>query len=432
MSARWRAAAGYWPLLCAAVFLAASATSSATSSAALSPADPDMLRSWSLDELVSRAAQRNPYVESQRSNALSSQYAVSAARWEYFPTPSVNVEGGRHGYLVTGALTQPLYSFGRIGADLRAAKSRASVAEAGIEEARYEIALRVMDAYGRLVAARSFREVYAEDIARLEALEGMMRRRVDTGLSASVDYNLVFTRLTLSQNNLTNYRAIEVSAVEALSQLVGVPIMAAQVEEPQGLAEQFFATTTDDLLSRAVAANPGLQRAEEQIDLARAEARAAERAAMPTIFARFEQRVADDEYYPSATPDTRVFLGVNYAFGAGLSTFDRAKSAQALVGAASSQRDAYLADLASQITADLENYRALRTLVGQLRESSEVQRQTFESYQRMFLAGKRSWLDLLNVTREQTEIERSLADAEVQFMIAAYRLKLLSGEFPWE
>ena len=153
---------------------------------------------------------------------------------------------------------------------------------------------------------------------------------------------------------------------------------------------------------------------------------------MPTIFARFEQRVADDQYYPSATPDTRVFVGVNYAFGAGLSTFDRARSAQALVGAASSQRDAYRADLASQITADLENWRALRSLVSQLRTSSELQRQTFESYHRMFLAGKRSWLDLLNVTREQTDIERSLADAEVQFMIAAYRLKLLAGEFPWE
>ena len=431
MPAKRRAAAGYWPFLCAALLLVAPATSGAGNAAELSAADSDMLRSWSLDELISRAAEHNPFVESQRSNALSSQYAVSVARWEYFPTPSVNVEGGGNGYLVTGALTQPLYSFGRIGADLKVAKSRASVAEAGIEEARYQIAMRVIDAYGRLVAARAFREVYGEDIARLEALEGMMRRRVETGLSASVDYNLVSTRLTLSQNNLTNYRAIEVSAVEALSQLVGVPIMAAQVEVQSGLAEQFIDTTADDLLARAEAANPGLQRAEEQIALARAEARSAERSAMPTVFARFEQRLADDQYYPSSTPETRVFVGVNYALGAGLSTFARARSAQALVGAAASSRDAYRADLASQITADLENWRALRSLVGQLRSSSVVQRQTFESYQRMFLAGKRSWLDLLNVTREQTEIERSLADAEVQFMIAAYRLKLLAGEFPW-
>jgi adhesin transport system outer membrane protein len=387
--------------------------------------------SWSLDRLLAQAAESNPQVLSQSDGARASAYEVSAARWEYFPSPSIESERGRHGYVATGALTQPVWTFGRIGASVGAAKARLSAAEASIEATRYQIALRVIDAYGRLIAARLGVRVYEADISRLEQLEGMMRRRVATGLSAPVDHNLVLTRLSLSRNTLTNYRAIEQSAIEALSQLVGQALNPASVVYDAEDGDAPLALAGEELLARSVQTNPALLKAEQEIGVAKADARVASRAMMPTIYARAEQRFADDRYYPSALPDTRVVFGVRFALGAGLASIERIRSSQALESAARNARDAYRADLAAEVAADLASWRAASSLVRELQASRSVQQQTFESYNRMFLAGKRSWLDVLNVTREQTDIERSLADAQVQLLIVRHRLRLKEGEFPW-
>ncbi|BBC73859.1 conserved hypothetical protein [Altererythrobacter sp. B11] len=398
------------------------------SDAALVQADHD---TWSLDRLIAQAAQTNPQVLAQSDNARASAYDVSAARWEYFPSPSIESERGQHGYVVTGTLTQPVWTFGRIGAGVKAAKARLSVAEASIEATRYQIALRVIDSYGRLLAAHLGAQVYEGEIARLEQLEGMMGRRVATGLSAPVDHNLVLTRLSLSRNTLTNYRAIEQSAAEALSQLVGLPLGPENVAYSGEEADEPLEFPPQELFDRSIDTNPALLRAEKEIGVAKAEARVASTAIMPTIYARAEQRFADDRYYPSSLPETRVVAGVRFAFGAGLGAVERIRSSQALESAARNARDAYLADLQAEVAADLANWRAASSLVRELKVSRTVQQQTFESYNRMFLAGKRSWLDVLNVTREQTDIERSLTDAQVQLLVARYRLRLKEGAFPW-
>ncbi|WP_264612646.1 TolC family protein [Sphingobium sp. B11D3B] len=387
--------------------------------------------SLSLDDLMAQAARNNPQVLSQTDGARASAYEVASARWAYFPEPAFESERGRRGYVVTGTLTQPVWTFGRIGANVDAAKARLSSAEAAIDATRYQVALRVIDSYGRFVAARLGAQVYAADIARLEALEGMMRRRVATGLSAPVDHNLVLTRLSLSRNTLTNYQAIEQSAAEALSQLTGRPIDPARIAFDVAAGDEPLDVRSEDLLARTIETNPALLRAEQEIGVAKAEARVASRAMMPTIYARAEQRFADDKYYPSSLPDTRVVVGVKFAFGSGLASVERIRASQALESAARNARDAYRADLTAEVAADLASWRAARSLVRELQVSRGVQQQTFESYNRMFLAGKRSWLDVLNVTREQTDIERSLSDAQVQLLIARYRLRLKEGAFPW-
>ncbi len=387
---------------------------------------------WSLDRMIAQAAETNPQILSQSDSAKASRYVVSAARWEYFPSPSIDSERGGKGYVVTASLTQPVWTFGRIGANVNAAKARVSVAEMSIEEARYRVALRVIDSYGRLMAARMGADVYRGDIERLEQLEGMMSRRVAIGLSAPVDHNLVLTRLSLSRNTLTNYQAIEQSAIEALTQLVGVSLDPAMIVYRPDDGDAPLALPGEALLAQSFDTNPGLLRAEREIGVARADAKVASTAVMPTIYARADQRFADDRYYASSLPDTRVVIGVKFAFGAGLASMERIRSSQAIESAARNARDAYRADLASEVAADIASWRAARSLVHELSGSRIVQQQTFESYNRMFLAGKRSWLDVLNIMREQTDIERSLTDAQVQLLVVRARLRLKEGAFPWK
>ena len=54
------------------------------------------------------------------------------------------------------------------------------------------------------------------------------------------------------------------------------------------------------------------------------------------------------------------------------------------------------------------------------------------SYDRLFVAGKRNWLDVLNAARELTQVETSLADVEALVVASYYRLRLHGGELPWQ
>ena len=114
-----------------------------------------------------------------------------------------------------------------------------------------------------------------------------------------------------------------------------------------------------------------------------------------------------------------------------MSAIDRARSAAAAAEGLVHARDAARADLATSVAALTDSWLSAGRVTTELRNSLNFQRETVESYRRMFLAGKRSWLDLLNVTRELATIERDLGDAEVQLALTAYRLKVETGGVEW-
>ena len=55
-----------------------------------------------------------------------------------------------------------------------------------------------------------------------------------------------------------------------------------------------------------------------------------------------------------------------------------------------------------------------------------------ESYKRLFLAGKRQWLDLVNSSREVTQNLVQLAAFRATLITANYRLALQQGDMDFE
>ena len=49
------------------------------------------------------------------------------------------------------------------------------------------------------------------------------------------------------------------------------------------------------------------------------------------------------------------------------------------------------------------------------------------SYERLFIAGKRGWLDVLNAARELTQAQTALADLQAQSQASSTRLRIYSG-----
>jgi outer membrane protein TolC len=97
---------------------------------------------WTLERLVSEVAARNPRIRSQSAAATAASYDVAAARWQFFPAPAIQAETSGKDRQLIASVTQPIYSFGRLETDLKAAKSRARLANVRVEEAQYVLSFR--------------------------------------------------------------------------------------------------------------------------------------------------------------------------------------------------------------------------------------------------------------------------------------------------
>jgi len=390
---------------------------------------------WTFERLVSEVAARNPRIRSQSAAATAAGFDVVAARWQFFPAPAVQVETSGQDRQLIASVSQPIYSFGRLEADLKAAKSRASLANVRVEEAQYVLSFRVLDLFGQLLSTTRSLDVFRQDLSRLGALEEMIGRRVTAGVSAPVDLNLVLTRIRQSENNIVSLTARQNAALAGLSELLGAPLTLQDIGLPtmpaqtQALSDD--SSVAQDPVEQSLSYSPVLKRARGDVEVANIDSKRALNAIKPTLYGKFEQRLDDGRYDTSSFPASRVLFGLQYSFGSGLSSLSRADAAQAQAEGAKLSLEAAREDVRASVRTDLETRDAASRLVESLRLNLMLQEETFGSYNRLFLAGKRSWLDVLNVVREVTENERALADAEVQYLLSDYRLQLQTGRIIW-
>lgn len=395
---------------------------------------PDTSQGWTLDLLLRDIVSQNPRIRAQAAAAAGAHYDVSAARWQYFPSPALQAESSGNDRQLVASVTQPLLSFGRLSADLSAAKAKESLANSRVDEARYLLAFRVIDLFGQYASARRAADVFEQDISRLSGLADMINRRVSAGASAPVDLNLVVTRIRQSENTLVGLQARRTNALNALSELLEKPLAEGQIILPTGAALDPFLTAdlSDQAVARSLAYNPVLRRTQGEVAVAQTEQRRSTSAVKPTLFGRVERRFDFGRYQNSSFPQTRALVGIQYSLGSGLASFDRIKSAEAQVNSARWAQEAAVADARNAIANDVQSLSAARAVVVSLRANLAVQEDTVASYNRLFLAGKRSWLDMLNMVRELTGSQRDLADAEVQMVLTAYRIQLQTGQISWD
>ena len=53
------------------------------------------------------------------------------------------------------------------------------------------------------------------------------------------------------------------------------------------------------------------------------------------------------------------------------------------------------------------------------------------SYERLFIAGKRSWLDVMNAARDLSDADIAVADNEAEQLGLRYRIDLYAAKYAW-
>lgn len=383
-----------------------------------------------LPDLIALAMSSHPSVQAKRTEALAAASDVDAARWQYYPSPSMAIEHGNASVSTAAvSLTQPLWAGGRIDASMDYAKARQVSADFATSEAKVELALSVVSAYQAWLQASERSRAFLESVRFHETQVQRIKRRVAGGVSADVDLQLVHSRLAQVKGDLSSADSFGRAALSRLSQTVGHTLSAGMLQVPE-LSAVAFDLSLAEALRDAASINPSLKRLESDIVASESEVRVKRSALWPAVSLRAEHR-RNDILGGSEIPqhDNRVMVLLQFSPGSGLSSLSAIDSATARTNAIRHSKEAMQKQLTDRIVTEYESYVSANDRLDTLFAGRNGSEEILNSYSRLFVAGKKSWLDVLNAARELTQAEVALSDAKSALIGSAVKLRIYSQGF---
>lgn len=383
-----------------------------------------------LASLVRDALDSHPTTQSQRALVASAAAGVESARWQFYPTPSVSLEnattsGADPSYqgdnrVATFRLQQPLYSGGRLTAGADKAQASLDQSQAALEESRLQLSLRVVQAYGEWLSAHLKVQASQKNEDSHNRLLRQVQRRIDEGVSAESDRVLALGRLDAVRAEVTAAQVQGDMALARLGQLLGRPIagdaLTRTVATPRPVSAQ-----TAALLEQALGQSAAVQKAQSLVRVQ--EATVVERRAdlLPEIYLRAERQYGNFNFTNGA-PVNRLFVGVSSRLGAGLSGLSNVAAARSQLEAALAEVQVQTRNLNEQVLADHAQFTATERRLASVQASLRSAQSVSESFDRQFLAGRKTWLDVMNAARELAQTEAQIADLLSTQVVVSWRL----------
>ena len=372
--------------------------------------------------LVRAAQATHPTVMSRVSLKASAAADTDGAKWGRYPTPTVEAQRDRDTQTSTGLfrLQQPLWAGGRITGTIAAAEQREAAADAAVDEVKDEIARRVFAAYAEALRQQSRKLAAQASVTGHGDLLGMITRRVEAEVSPPIDRELAQSRYFQAVNELTLAEQGLSAALTQLSQLTGTIVTEVVLEDPESLPRP--PATMADALSMAKENSATLVRLQKELEAANAEIDIKRSSYSPQLSLRYEREAGGD-----LPPDSRVLLVLEAQPGAGFSAVSGVNGAIGRREAARQAKEGAIRDLEERVYYDWNDVLAGRSRVSSSASAKGISTQVAESYSRQYMAGRKSWLDVLNAMREAATAEFTLADSQAQYLGARLRLALVTG-----
>jgi len=379
-----------------------------------------------LPELLQAASENHPTIQAARQGVNAATEDVTVARRQYWPTPSALVESGAPNRLQTPTqllrVEQTIWDFGLTDANVQVAERAADIAGAALESQRQTISLQLIEAWGTLLSSYGRIRVAEAMLKRLQMHEAMMMRRVSGELSTRVDLDLVRSRILQGQVELTQAQTGVQLSITRLQNLTGMAELEARLTPPPAMPSRNAMDGQFRLLGQTdweTAANrqPTVLRADEELKQGRERINAKIAQSRPQIYARFDQAV-------NGQRDSAVYLGLRYSPGAGFSNLAEESALAARALALEQVAEAARIDARQSLDLDRNNLRDAGLRAQSLDAAVMGAQRVFESYERQFTAGRKTWIDLMNAVREVAQNAYSLVDANAAQAAALYRLQL--------
>jgi adhesin transport system outer membrane protein len=380
-----------------------------------------------LDDALEKAARRHPMVAAKRQESAAFGQSLKTARWQQYPTLSVSASSQQgSGAGSTLRLEQPLWTGGKITADIEASEAKLAGAELAVYEvlqtALVDTARNFIDSlrFGERVAAAE------QNVAEHERLLGLIERRAENQVSPQSEVVSARARLQQARSELLQLRNGLQNAKAALSLALGETN--AILQTPDTKAPRWM-PSQDEVVERALTYTPKLRRLAAEKKQLEAEMRARKSSISPQLSLRRDEHFNNGNSFTGGR-DTQTYLALNFQTGAGLSYQSAVAEALSRIKAAEFSQESLERDIRDAMRLDWNEWQSSAegsAIFEQLVSSSQ---DVYESFLRQFSVGRKSWLDVLNARKEATQARHSLSDTRWAGFLAGLRMEIASGRLP--
>jgi adhesin transport system outer membrane protein len=368
-------------------------------------------------------------VEQSRLNIAKTQ--LDLAGEQFFPTFSVSFENvaatrdidtnySNSQSVATFRIQQPLYTFGRLthAKDKFAAGFESQ--NLTINEVQIQLAQAVLQAWGEWFVATLRSDALQTSIETHEALKQSVTRRSDKGASSPSEVKLSVARLAQVEAQAANAELQIRAAKVKLAQLVGEVI-------PDSISPRQFLSFLPEnealMVQKALALNPTLQRFAADIKQSEFESLEEISALAPEIYLRAEHQRGD---FSTTIPfQNRVFVGFQSDFGAGTSALMQVKLTQQRTQTLKAEVNVVKRNITERVKLEATQLEILDIRQAALELSLSANKEIAEAFNRQYLAGRRSWVEVMNTARELSQAELELADLKAAKVLSYWRLSFL-------
>ncbi len=389
-----------------------------------------------VNTLINQAIQTHPLVGAARAEQQATDESIRAAKLNLLPAPSVSSGYDRDdGMISQFQLRQSLWTGGKLTANINQAIFDDRAATEYIYEQQNQVAKTTIEGWQSYITALAKQRVFYENLQLLSEFEAMMQRRVAQGVSARIEMDLVTNRILQEQNSFQAAVEQQRIAIARLQQITGrrltptdlpAPNLAELVNRAKSYSQVFEKMAFD----QASFYNPTVVKEHYQIEAAKQGVKSLQAARYPTLYAQYEY----DYYHEDDREDNggEFSVGLSYAPGAGFSNLALAKASSARVDSLAQSKEASRRLVLENIQTQYQQFVSARDQERSLIAAVAGAQIVVSSYRRQFIAGRKSWLEVLNAVREHSQYQAQLVDVRSSVIAAYYKLQVDFGLMSWQ
>jgi len=373
-------------------------------------------------QVIREAAYAYPQTQSAAQGLEAARQDQSAAAWQRVASPSfqrLSPQGGNTaGQINRLALEQPIYAGGRISAGINATEYRYTASYHQHQYIAQETAIKLVNAWYEWQRQNDRVAAMQEGVQAHRLLREQIQRRAQEGVSPEIDQALAAARLSQMQSDLAQAQSAASTAQALLVQFAADQLSALNVAA-LALSSSALPRPSPEWTALSVARDPQLAKLSAEQLAAEADIRVKKAQWQPTVSVVVERNYGSD-----LAPPHRTWLQVSAQPGAGLSSLASVRAAVARQESAAEARRNAERELQQSIAADLASYTAATEQMGVASLLRKSTQDVADSYARQFVAGRKSWLEVLNAVREAIQARVTVLDARALQGQTAWRLHL--------
>ena len=363
---------------------------------------------------------------------------IKVTQQAYWPTPSISMERVQTQSLdpaYTGSpqvlsfrLQQPLWTGGRLTAQSKKAIATQAIEHARLFEIQQGLALKTLQAWTEVVMAQRQQQVLEKSETVQTQLLQKIRRRAEQGLSPLNEVNYANLRLVQVRQDRFNALQQENQAWIRLTQWVpeaknlGQTLIHPNIHL-QALNELALTQGLPYWEAISLDNSPLIRRLERVAQLQLAEVAEKRAALQPEVYVRAEHQRGNYTY--ANMPNTnRVFVGLSASTGAGLGLAYQLAALQNKHDGALQEIVAARRSVLEAVHTDFLNVNARQSKAEMLLLNLESSHEIQAAWERQFINGKKTWIDVMNAARETLQAELAIIENEMAWLQSIGRLHL--------